>query len=240
MSSFKFLWFILDVPTNILLFRCEDLNLISRCKRLPQRSATKAEIVNVHDEDLYDLIESTSEETDEGILEEYSSNYDAVYVHPSTFKLASIATGSTIELVKKVVSREIHNGMAIIRPPGHHAMKGAHNGYCFFNNVAVAAQYALANLKVKRILIVDWDVHHGQGTQRFFYNDPRVLFFSIHRFQNGTFWPFLRESDYDYVGEGEGLGFNFNVPLNETGMKNEDYLAIFQQILLPVAVEVSF
>lgn len=213
--------------------------MISRCKRIQQRSATREEIVSIHDEDLYNLIESTSGETDVNTLEEYCSNFDAVFVHPTTFQLAKISVGSTIELVKKVVSREVHNGMAIIRPPGHHAMKSAHNGYCFFNNVAIAAQYALDHLKLKRILIVDWDVHHGQGTQRFFYNDPRVLFFSIHRFQNGSFWPFLRESDYDYVGEGPGLGFNFNVPLNEIGMKNEDYLAIFQQVLLPVAVEVS-
>lgn len=196
--------------------------------------------MNIHDKALYNLLKSTSEETDAKVLEEYSSNYDGVFVHPTTFKLAKISVGSTIELVEKVVNREIYNGMAIIRPPGHHAMKSAHNGYCLFNNVAVAAQHALDNLNVKKILIVDWDVHHGQGTQRFFYNDPRVLYFSIHRFEHGTFWPFLRESEHDFVGEGDGLGFNFNVPLNKIGMKNEDYLAIFQQILLPVAVEVNF
>lgn len=158
--------------------------------------------------------------------------------------------------------------MAIIRPPGHHAMKAEYNGYCFFNNVAIAAQHALDNcgvsesqsiqqysienvqysrinrmtrfrhFQVNRILIVDYDVHHGQGTQRMFYDDPRVLYFSIHRYEHGTFWPNLRESDFDYVGEGNGLGYNFNLPLNKTGMTNADYLAIWQQILLPVAAEV--
>lgn len=93
---------------------------------------------------------------------------------------------------------------------------------------------------MKRILIVDFDVHHGQGTQQMFYNDPRVVYFSIHRYEHGTFWPNLRESDFDYVGEGEGTGYNFNVPLNKTGMTNSDYLAIWQQILMPVAMEVSF
>lgn len=92
--------------------------------------------------------------------------------------------------------------------------------------------------QINRILIVDYDVHHGQGTQRMFYNDPRVLYFSIHRYEHGTFWPNLRESDFDCIGEGKGLGYNFNLPLNKTGMTNADYLAIWQQILLPVAAEV--
>lgn len=71
-----------------------------------------------------------------------------------------------------------------------------------------------------------------------FYGDPRVLYFSIHRYEHGTFWPNLRESDFDYVGDGKGAGYNFNVPLNKTGMTNADYLAIWQQILVPVATEV--
>lgn len=117
-------------------------------------------------------------------------------------------------------------------------MTGEYCGYCFFNNVALAAQHALDS-GVSRILIVDWDVHHGQGTQQMFYDDPRVVYFSIHRYENGSFWPNLRESDFDYIGEGNGLGFNFNVPLNKVGMTDADYLAIFQKILLPVAYEVS-
>lgn len=153
--------------------------------------------------------------------------------------MSKLAVGSTIELVDKILLGEVQNGMAIIRPPGHHAMKAEYNGYCFFNNVAIAAQHAIDNRKMERILIVDFDVHHGQGTQQMFYDDPRVLYFSIHRFEHGTFWPNLRESDFDYIGSGPGAGFNFNVPLNKTGMTNADYLAIWQQILLPVAYEVS-
>lgn len=87
---------------------------------------------------------------------------------------------------------------------------------------------------------MDYDVHHGQGTQRMFYDDPRVLYFSIHRYEHGTFWPNLRESDFDYIGEGKGAGYNFNVPLNKIGMTNADYLAIWQQILVPVATEVTY
>lgn len=93
----------------------------------------------------------------------------------STFELSLLASGSTIELVDQLIAGSAQNGMAIIRPPGHHAMKAEFNGYCFFNNVALAAQHALDVHKLQRILIIDYDVHHGQGTQRFFYNDPRQV-----------------------------------------------------------------
>lgn len=130
--------------------------------------------------------------------------------------------------------------MAIVRPPGHHAMENEFNGCCYFNNVAIGTQYILNKYSfAKRILILDWDVHHGQGTQRAFYSDSRVLYFSIHRYEFGVFWPKLRESDFDYVGSGAGTGFNFNVPLNVIGMTNSDYLAIWQQLLIPVATEVK-
>lgn len=83
-------------------------------------------------------------------------------------------------------------------------------------------------------------MHHGQGTQQAFYSDPKVLYFSTHRYEYGEFWPNLRESDYDIIGHGKGKGYNFNVPLNDIGMKNGDFLAIWQQILMPVAMEVIF
>lgn len=220
--------------------RCREMKLFERCKELKPRMATKDEVLTVHTEDLYKLLESTKNYHDEPKMEDLSSHYDAIYIHPTTFDLSLLACGSTIELVDNILDGSIQNGMAIIRPPGHHAMKAEFNGYCFFNNVAVAAQHALDNKGVSKILIVDWDVHHGQGTQRAFYDDPRVLYFSIHRFEHGTFWPNLRESDFDYVGSGAGEGKNINVPLNKVGMTNADYLAIFQQLLLPVALKVSY
>ncbi|XP_025108322.1 histone deacetylase 6-like isoform X1 [Pomacea canaliculata] len=111
------------------------------------------------------------------------------------------------------------------------------SGYCYFNNIAITTHIALKKYNLERILIVDWDVHHGQGTQFAFYDDPRVLFFSIHRFEHGEEWPHLRESDYDYIGQGKGKGFNVNVPLNEIGCDNSDYLAIMFNVLLPLAYE---
>ena len=126
--------------------------------------------------------------------------------------------------------------MALVRPPGHHAMEDTLCGFCGFNNVVVAARAALER-GVKRILIVDWDLHHGQGTQFAFCSDPRVLYQSVHRYEQGRYWPHLRESNYDVVGEGTGLGYNVNVPLNTVGCGPADYLAVFHSVLLPVATQ---
>lgn len=141
--------------------------------------------------------------------------------------------------MNNIVNGDVQNGFAIVRPPGHHAGKDVYNGYCFINNVAVAAKDAL-QAGIKKILIVDFDVHHGQGVQDAFYSSKNVLYFSIHRHENGTFWPNLRRGDCDYTGTRDGYGYNINVPLNVTGLGDADYLSIVLNILLPVAYEVRY
>ncbi|XP_028048601.1 histone deacetylase 6 isoform X2 [Monomorium pharaonis] len=220
-----------------VLQRCEELGLVQRCKYVEPRRATESELLSKHSQKQIDILKATDSCTDTENLELVSSKYDCVYIHPSTYRLSLLAVGSTINLVESVCKGEIQNGMAIIRPPGHHAMKSEYCGYCFFNNVALAAEKALSSGLANKILIVDWDVHHGQATQQMFYSDPRVVYFSIHRYEHGEFWPNLRESNFHYVGEDLGEGYNFNVPLNKTGMTNADYIAIFQQVLLPMAYE---
>ncbi|XP_077194425.1 polyamine deacetylase HDAC10 isoform X2 [Paroedura picta] len=170
-------------------------------------------------------------------LQKASANYDAVFFHPTTYRCAKLAVGATLQLVDAVMSGTTRNGMALVRPPGHHSQRSAANGFCVFNNVAIAAKYAQQKYGVQRVLIVDWDVHHGQGIQYIFEEDPSVLYFSWHRFEHQRYWPCLRESDYDVVGHGKGEGFNINVPWNKVGMKNSDYLAVFLHVLLPVAFE---
>ncbi|XP_076299749.1 histone deacetylase 6 isoform X1 [Lasioglossum baleicum] len=228
-----------ECPARLIsiLQRCEELGLIKRCKLIEPREATENEILMKHSKKALDILKATDGSTDAHNLELLSSKYDAIYVHPSTYKLSLLAAGSTINLLESICKGEVQNGMAIIRPPGHHAMKSEYCGYCFYNNVAVAAEKALSNNWASKILIVDWDVHHGQATQQMFYNDPRVVYFSIHRYENGEFWPNLRESDFHFVGDDLGQGYNFNVPLNKVGMTNADYLAIYQQVLLPMAYE---
>ncbi|EZA54635.1 histone deacetylase 6 isoform X1 [Ooceraea biroi] len=220
-----------------VLQRCEELDLVQRCKLIESRLATESEILMKHNQKQIDILKATDGCTDSENLELLSSKYDCVFVHPSTYRLSLLAAGSTINLVESICKDEVQNGMAIVRPPGHHAMKSEFCGYCFFNNVALAAEKALSSNLASRILIVDWDVHHGQATQQMFYNDPRVVYFSIHRYEYGEFWPNLKESDFHYIGEDLGEGYNFNIPLNKTGMTNADYIAIFQQVLLPMAYE---
>ncbi|XP_009871824.1 PREDICTED: histone deacetylase 10, partial [Apaloderma vittatum] len=155
----------------------------------------------------------------------------------NTYRCARLAVGATLQLVDAVMSGRVCNGMALVRPPGHHSQRNAANGFCLFNNVAIAAEYAKLKYGLQRILIVDWDVHHGQGIQYIFEEDPSVLYFSWHRYEHQEFWPSLKESDYDAVGLGKGKGFNINLPWNKVGMGNADYLAAFFHVLLPMAFE---
>ncbi|XP_009950290.1 PREDICTED: histone deacetylase 10-like [Leptosomus discolor] len=158
-------------------------------------------------------------------------------VFQNTYRCARLAVGATLQLVDAVMSGKVCNGMALVRPPGHHSQRSAANGFCLFNNVAIAAEHAKLKYSLQRILIVDWDVHHGQGTQYIFEEDPSVVYFSWHRYEHQEFWPSLKESDYDAVGLGKGKGFNINLPWNKVGMGNSDYLAAFFHVLLPMAFE---
>lgn len=222
---------------RVVLERCRQLGLIKRCLEIPYESATIAQITKTHTEQLYEKLRLISAKTNLDDLEKDASDYDSVYFNKETFNSAMLSAGCAIALIKAICDGVVQNGMAIIRPPGHHAMNDEYCGYCFFNNVAVAAQHALDNDLARKILIIDFDVHHGQGTQRLFYKDNRVLYFSIHRYEHGNFWPNLRESNYDYIGEDKGAGFNINFPLNTTGLQDSDYLHVVQHILLPVAYE---
>ncbi|KAL5014978.1 hypothetical protein ScPMuIL_009248 [Solemya velum] len=213
-----------------------ELGLVNRCKPVELTYATEDMILLCHSDEHLQMLKSTVDMT-EAELKQMSTKYNCVYFHNMTFESALLAAGSTVELMRQILSKEIRNGLALIRPPGHHAQYNRFRGFCYFNNVAIAAKYALDNLDMKRILIVDWDVHHGQGTQYTFYDDPRVLYISIHRYEYGKFPMKLRESDYDYIGEGAGTGFNVNIPLNQKGMGDSDYLAVFQQIIIPLAYE---
>uniref|UniRef100_A0A9J7XJ64 Protein deacetylase HDAC6 n=2 Tax=Cyprinus carpio TaxID=7962 RepID=A0A9J7XJ64_CYPCA len=183
-----------------------------------------------------ELMKSTQKMTEEE-LKTLAHKYDSVYLHPEFFASACLAVGSVLQLVDKVMTAQLRNGFSINRPPGHHAHADKMNGYCMFNNLAIAARYAQKQHGVKRVLIVDWDVHHGQGIQYIFEEDPSVLYFSVHRYEDGSFWPHLKESDSSSVGSGAGQGYNINLPWNKTGMEDGDYVTAFQQLLLPVAYE---
>uniref|UniRef100_A0A672UTX5 Histone deacetylase n=1 Tax=Strigops habroptila TaxID=2489341 RepID=A0A672UTX5_STRHB len=150
------------------------------------------------------------------------------------------AVGCLLELAFKVAAGEIRNGFAVIRPPGHHAEESAAMGFCFFNSVAISAKLLQQKLSVSRILIVDWDIHHGNGTQQAFYSDPAVLYISLHRYDDGNFFP--GSGAPEEVGSGMGVGFNINIAWTggvDPPIGDVEYLTAFRTVVMPVASEFS-
>jgi acetoin utilization deacetylase AcuC-like enzyme len=148
---------------------------------------------------------------------------------PGSLTAAYLAAGGALAAVDAIMNKQVEHVFCAVRPPGHHAEAGRAMGFCLFNNVAIAARYVQKKYGLKRVLIVDWDVHHGNGTQHSFEDDPSVLFFSTHQFPHypGT----GRESER---GRGAGEGFTINVPM-EAGEGDEEYRSVFQKSLVPVA-----
>ncbi|HEY4313275.1 MAG TPA: histone deacetylase [Pirellulales bacterium] len=142
-----------------------------------------------------------------------------------SYDVARLAAGAATDAVRRVVAGEDRNALCLVRPPGHHALVNAPMGFCLFNNIAVAAAVATRELGLDRVLIVDWDVHHGNGTQDMFWEDPRVGFFSIHR------WPFYPGTGWkDETGTGDALGSTLNLPI-EFGLSRKEYIRCFADSL---------
>lgn len=139
---------------------------------------------------------------------------------------------AVIDVAAAVWQGRAKNGMALVRPPGHHADCSHSRGFCVFNNVGAAARM-LVSRGAKKVLIIDWDVHHGDGTENMFYCDPAVLYISIHRYDHGSFYP--RSGHPSRCGDGAGLGYNINIALNGKGYGDKDYQMIFDHVVMPVA-----
>src|SRR3990172_9328668 len=148
-----------------------------------------------------------------------------------SFTAARLAAGGLLNAIDGVVAGDVDNAFALVRPPGHHAEANAAMGFCLFNNVAIGAMHAVNRHALERILIVDWDLHHGNGTQHSFYEDNRVLYFSTHQY---PYYPGTGAVDEN--GRGAGLGYTINVPLRQ-GIGNKGYVNIFRKILQPVALK---
>jgi len=194
-----------------------NLNL----KQAPPRAAARDELTTNHAARYVDRIAETA-------------GRQSTYLDPDTstsahsWDAAIKAVGGLLNLVDEAVEGKVRNGFALVRPPGHHAEYDRAMGFCLFNNVALAARHAMSKHGMDRIAIVDWDLHHGNGTQHSFYDDPRALFISTHQYPYYPGTGATRE-----VGSGKGEGYTVNVPL-EAGAGDQDYVAIFQVLVAPI------
>lgn len=154
------------------------------------------------------------------------------FMSPESYRTAKLAAGAGCVAIDQVAKGEAAASFVAVRPPGHHALAGKSMGFCLFNNVAVAARYAQKVMGLQKVMIIDWDVHHGNGTQAIFYDDPSVCFLSFHQY---PYWP-PDSGWYTESGAGAGEGYNINVPL-PAGTGDQGYLKAWDAIVQPVASE---
>lgn len=204
------------------IYKGIDQNLKGPFVEVAPRLATEQEILLVHSQDYVRLLKSTS-----------TRNWTVIdpdtIASEKTYEIARLAAGGTLKAVDLIMEGKLNNAFAVVRPPGHHARSDRGMGFCFINNAAVAAGYLIRHHNLKRVLLVDFDIHHGNGTEEIFYARPDVLFFSTHQLAHYPGTGAARD-----VGAAEGLGFNLNIPLL-AGKNETDFLAIYQSILDPVA-----
>ena len=200
----------------------EETGIKEKLTCLPPRPALLEELEMIHTPEYISHVRSKAEEGGGWLDPE-------TVMSPKSYEAAVYAVGGLLVAVEAVMKDEVDNAFAMVRPPGHHAISDRAMGFCIFNNVAVAAKLALNKFSLNRVLIVDFDVHHGNGTQDAFYTDPKVLYFSTHQypFYPGTGW-------MDEIGSGEGKGATVNFPM-AAGWGDEEYLRAFKEVLVPLA-----
>ncbi|RKX60822.1 MAG: histone deacetylase [Thermodesulfobacteriota bacterium] len=198
----------------------EDVKV--RFKTIVPRSAGRDELLWNHTGDYIDKIAKTAGK------DFYRLDPDTA-TSAGSWEAACLAVGGVFAAMDEIAGPDAQNGFALVRPPGHHAEKDCAKGFCIFNNVALGAHYARHVLGCERVLIVDWDLHHGNGTQHSFYNDSSVLYLSTHQY---PYYP--GSGSVDQMGEGDGEGFTVNVPLSP-GAGDEDFAAIFNRLFVPIS-----
>ncbi len=209
---------------EVLYDMLRELEASGRFRDIAPRTARQEELQRVHAPDYIRRLEATAGRESTALDPDTRTS-------PLSHEAALLAAGGLCRAIEEVHSGRIDNAFALIRPPGHHAERDAARGFCLYNNVAVGAHHARSALGLERVLVVDWDLHHGNGTQHCFEDDPSVLFFSTHRSFTYPHSGRLRE-----VGRGAAMGYTINVPL-QPGLGDGEYLAIFEELLKPVARE---
>jgi histone deacetylase 6 len=211
--------------------------LLDLCKIIGARCATTEELLKVHTKEYIEILTQLHKLSSES-LNDLEEDYNSIYLNNNSYLSASVAAGSLIDLCDQVISGTLKNGAAIIRPPGHHAASNEASGFCILNNAAVAAANILSK-GIKRILILDLDVHHGDGIQEIFLNDDRVLYISVHRYDHGSFYPGNSGNPLN-IGTDQGIGKNVNIALNPTSREkvgDAEYVFLYLKLIEPMITE---
>jgi acetoin utilization deacetylase AcuC-like enzyme len=210
-------------PERLVAIRdsLQATGLWEKLQPIPVRPADREVVELVHEPHYIDRVAALAEKGGG-----YLDSPDTPICRDS-FHVALCAVGGLIEAADRILTGSIHNAFAAIRPPGHHALPDRAMGFCLFNNVAIVARYLQRRHGLERILIVDWDVHHGNGTQAIFYDDPTVLYFSVHQY---PFYP--GTGSRQERGWGDGLGLTINAPV-PAGTDEATWLSTFREYLLP-------
>jgi acetoin utilization deacetylase AcuC-like enzyme len=206
--------------------RLRQAGLAQKCRRAEFKPCDRRRLARVHSPAYIDGL-WTFAKSGGGYIE------DDTIVSPGSYFVAMQAVAAACDATERVVRGEDTQALCLVRPPGHHAMSNAAMGFCLLNNVAVAAKTAIDELGLDRVLIVDWDVHHGNGTQAAFWEEPRVGFLSIHR------WPFYPGTGAgNETGGGRGLGTTLNLPV-QVGTSRKDYISLFAYRLERFAAKIK-
>ncbi|KAI1727630.1 histone deacetylase domain-containing protein [Ditylenchus destructor] len=203
---------------------------LEKCTVLGSEKAALEDLCLVHSPNYVESIKKT-ESMNINELEEFSASHEDIYVNQHSWQAAQLSAGCSLALLRNIMRNPGSNGFAAIRPPGHHASYDAPCGFCIFNNVAICAKKA-RQMGYDRVLIVDWDVHAAQGTQYAIEDDSGIKLISIHRYEEGKFWPELAES-----ATVQPYKNTINVPLNELGYGDADYAAFINFLVLPIIHE---
>jgi histone deacetylase 6 len=215
-----------------VVHRFEQSGLSSRCTPLAPRAVTDEEVLRAHSAAHLASLDALFQPDGEAVQTKGDLFWNA-----HTAAAARTSAGCAVTATLAVASGAHDAAFAVIRPPGHHAECDRAMGFCFLNNASIAALAALASPHgIQRVLILDWDVHHGNGIEAIHYEDPRILYVSLHRHSTepGT-WFYPGTGDVDDCGTGAGTGFNVNVPWPERGGGDADYLAAFDLVIGPIA-----
>ena len=209
---------------SYLMNHLEKKKILSEVEQIEPLNPPMQWIEKIHPQEYIRLIEDFSKHA--------PAHLDAdTVISSETYRVAILSVGGVIDAIDGVMQGKVKNAFCAIRPPGHHAEPDRGMGFCIFNNVAIGARYVQEKYGLKRILIVDWDAHHGNGTQKAFYSDPTVYYFSVH--QSPLYPGTGRESE---EGEGEGLGYTLNIPMF-AGSGDVEYIEVFNNIFSPAALK---